>query len=56
MNSILDKYLSINIEHARSQGILTHYTYIYTAHALSPKGSKGIADIPPRHPRFTKVT
>jgi hypothetical protein len=31
------------------------YTYIHTTHALSPNGW-GISDIPPRHPRFTKIT
>jgi hypothetical protein len=30
------------------------HTYIHTTHALSPKG-RGIWDIPPRHPRFTKI-
>jgi hypothetical protein len=32
-------------------------TYIHTIHALSPKrGSRGISDIPPRHPRLTKIS
>jgi hypothetical protein len=32
------------------------HTYIYIAVMLYPrKGSRGIQDIPPRHPRFTKL-
>jgi hypothetical protein len=36
---------------------VTLYTYIYTYHSGFPRrGSRGISDIPPRHPRFTKIT
>jgi hypothetical protein len=31
-------------------------TYIRTTHALPRRGSRGISDVPPRRPRFTKIT
>jgi hypothetical protein len=38
---------------------LPDFEYIHTYISLTPyprRGSRGISDIPPRHPRFTKIS
>jgi hypothetical protein len=37
--------------------LFAYYVYTYIPLTLYPRrGSRGISDIPPRHPRFTKIT
>jgi hypothetical protein len=40
----------------RPNAVIFLLLYIHTAHALSLGGNRGISNIPPRHPRFTKIS
>jgi hypothetical protein len=55
---MMTRCIGIHLVISGSKGIKrdsNHATYIHTTQALSPKGSRGISDIP-RHPRFNKMS